>query len=112
MSQPKLGPIPKKIPLYATKGVEWSKIIVLPTELIGSTFAGSIKKDFKSLTSYAFTFTPISATQIEWKLTTAVSNTMPVDCTPAEFVYTVLITPPSQPQAVFCQDTLTLAPRT
>ena len=112
MQQPKLGPIPKRIPLYVTKNVEWSKLIVVPAALVGATFVGSIRKDFKSTTSYPFTFTVIDANTTRWSLPAAVSTTMPVDCTPAEFVYTVLMIVPGQPQEVFCTGPLTLAPRT
>lgn len=117
----KLGPIPKRLDLYVTKGTKWSKILRFPDgsggylDLTGYTFTGKIRKTYDSPTAYDFSFTAITETEREWSLPVDVSATMPAGCNdqdPASrYVYDVLLTIPGNPQACIIKGLLTLNPK-
>jgi hypothetical protein len=116
-----LGPKPKRIDLFVTRGLTWTKALQIRDhdgsllDLSGSVFAGKIRKTATSVVSYNFAFTSLSANLIAWTLDDDVSVTMPVGCNendPAsKYVYDVIWTRPGNDAVCILKGFLTLNPK-
>lgn len=116
-----LGPKPKRVDIFVTKGITWSKIIRIKDEndqymdLTGHTFAGKVKKKYTDVTAYDFAFSVVDSTSVKWALDDSVSSTMPVGCSendPAsKYVFDVLWTMPGNDPVCLIKGFLTLNPK-
>jgi hypothetical protein len=116
-----LGPKPKRLDLYVTRGLTWAKGLRVRDhdgallDLTGHTFTGKIRKTHTAAVSYNFAFALLSPNVVTWKLDDDVSQTMPVGCNDTDpaskYVYDVLWTRPGNDPICIMKGVVTLNPR-
>lgn len=116
-----LGPRPKRLDLYITRGLTWTKALRIRDsdgtllDLTDHVFSAKIRKTPTSAASYNFSFALISSNVVGWTLDDAVSQSMPVGCNDADpaskYVYDVLWTRPGNEPICIVKGVITLNPR-
>jgi hypothetical protein len=116
-----LGPKPKRLDLYVTRGLTWAKGLQIKNadgtylDLTGHAFVGGIRKTSSSAAFYAFSFTQLSTNTFEWSLPDSVSSAMPVGCNDSDpaskYVYDVLWTRPGNDPVCIMKGVVTLNPK-
>jgi hypothetical protein len=116
-----LGPKPKRLDLYVTRGITWTKALRIKDadgnllDLTGHVFEGKIRKTPTSVVSYSFAFAQLSSQVVTWSLDDSVSATMPVGCNDADpaskYVYDVIWTRPGNDPVCIMKGIVTLNPK-
>jgi hypothetical protein len=116
-----LGPKPKRVDIYVTRGLTWAKGLRISLEngtyldLTGHAFVGGIRKTASSPSFYQFSFSQLSSTTFKWELLSSVSSSMPVGCNESDpaskYVYDIIWTRPGNDPVCIMKGVVTLNPK-